>query len=107
VGFEIVTYRENVPEKDFGKIDQWEYSNCSNKTIISGECLKDRDLDDREVFRCPTTITFKCDRIPLVKKTLAEYKEELCVRATECASEIHNTDDLNNYIKLQDALCRK
>lgn len=106
-GFEIITYRENVPEKDFGHADQWEYSNCSNKTIITGECSKESDLDDKEVYRCPTTITFKCDRTPLMKKSLAEYKAELCEKATECASEIENTDDINSYIKLQETLCKK
>lgn len=105
IGYEIITYRENVPEKDFGQSDDWEYANCSNKTIITGECEIFKNIDDKDEYRCPTNITFTCSRIPLEKKSITEYQEDLCYKATECASAIENTDELDAYIKLRDSMC--
>ena len=103
----VTIYQENNPANVFKDTNEWEYSDCGTKTIVTGTCTHYFDLDNIGSYKCPTKITFSCNRVAIVKKTLAEYKEELCVRATECASQIENTAQLKSYTQLRDAMCGK
>ena len=75
---------------------------CTAKTTVDEKHIDKSNYAD---WRVTSHVDITCTVEQLQKRTPAELKQILCMRAIGCASQVNDTSKLKSYIKLRNELC--
>jgi hypothetical protein len=88
-----------------GEFD-YEYRNCYAVVDPSPE-VNYRNQGANGSYEYKVNVRLTCKKITFDKKNKSELSADLCLKVTECASNIKNSNDIKDYIALKDSICGK
>jgi hypothetical protein len=82
----------------------YEYRDCTATSPSPVNTFR-RTGNGNYVYGVTADVT--CTKITFDKKNKSEINTDLCLKVTECASNIKNSNDIKDYIALKDSICGK